>query len=211
MCGPAALPIAALAVTVVQAGAQYMGQRQAAQDQADYAAQQVKERDRQIQENYKSAMRAYNLKNIAEGVRMEEVRSAAAHQAFQVAQAAARAKATVINRASYTGAGGNSLLVAIQDILGQAGYQTNNILGNLQSERGQSRRNLEAFHQEAVDRINSVQPYQPGTIRGPSLFGPILTIAGGALTAASSYQTNQQLEKLTASGSAPGGAPLTTQ
>jgi hypothetical protein len=197
MCGPAAIPVATLAITAVAAGAQYMGQRQAAQDQADYQAQQVKERDRQIAENYKRAMAAYNLQNVAEGARMEEVRAAASQQAFEVAKASAQAKARVISNAAQTGAGGNSLLSVIQDIMRQAGFETNTILGNLKSEEGQSRRNLDAFHEELKNRVSSVQPYTPSVVRGPSLLGPALTIGGAALGSYSDYRRDQQIAKLT--------------
>jgi hypothetical protein len=197
MCGPAAiLPLASLAITAVSAGAQYMGQRQAAQDQSDYQAQQVKERDRQIAENYKRSMAAYNLQNVAENVRMDEVRAAASQEAFRIAQASAQAKARVISNAAQTGAGGNSLLSVIQDIMGRAGFETNTVLGNLKSEEGQSYRNLQAFHEEATNRITSLQPYTGSTVRGPSLLGPALTIGGGALNSYSDYRRDQQISKL---------------
>jgi hypothetical protein len=198
MCGPAAIPLATLAITAVATGAQFMGQRQAAQDQADYQSQQVKERDRQIQENYKRAMAAYNLQNVAEGARMEEVRAAASQQAFNVAKQAAQAKATVVTRAAHNGAGGNSLLQVLADIMGQAGIETNTILGNLKSEEGQSRRNLGAFHEELKNRVSSVQPYTASVVRGPSAFGPALTIGGAGLGAYSDYRRDQQINKLVA-------------
>jgi hypothetical protein len=174
-----------------------MGQRQAAQDQADYQADLVKERDRQIQENYKRAMASYNLQNVAEGARMEEVRAAASQQAFEIAKQSAQLKARVISNAAQTGAGGNSLLSVLQDIMGQAGFETNTILTNLQSEEGQSRRNLAAFREEAANRISSIQPYTASVVRGPSLAGPALTIGGAALGSYSDYQRDQKIAKLT--------------
>jgi len=185
MCNPI---VAMAAITVAQAGAQFMEQSSQAEAQKDYQARLADERQEQIAENYRRTIEAYNTKSSGELSKLEETQQTARGQEFDIRREAIRSQASSLSAAAQTGASGQSLYVGLLDSLAQAGFDISRLGVNVGLEARQSQRNLEAYRIEARDRATSIQPYTPSPITGPSGIGAALTIAGGALGAYNQFQ-----------------------
>jgi hypothetical protein len=199
-----------LAISAAGAGAQYIGQSQAASASKDYQKAQIRQREALMQENYNRAIEAYRLNLVAEQARMDEVRKAATVQKFNINQRGLEARSSAAAEAASRGSAGQSQFINLLSYLTRAGQGNTAITRQFRAEVDQSNRNREAYRIQARDRITSIQPFIPSPISRPSPVAAFLQIGEGAISAYNTFKAPyDQAERLTAgsSGSSVNDAP----
>ena len=148
----------------------------------------MNERQAQIEENYKRTPTAYNMQTSGELEKLEQTKQAARSKEFDIRREALRRQAAQLSAASNMGQSGNSLFVGLLDVMAQAGSDISALNVNVGLEEDQTRRNLDALHEEAKARASSILPYTPSPVYKPSGLGAALQIGAGALDAYTRYQ-----------------------
>lgn len=178
MCEPATV-ITALSIASTVSG--YVGQMEAAQDQAAYQGRLAQARADQMRQNNENVINAYNMN-------LEQVQ-ARAQQENQASnqQAQAYQRENLVRQGAAQAATGESGVAGInRDILmaefdrTQAGFTSS--LALQQDYRDQSLFfETSAMQQQAIGRAQSIQPYIPTPVNGPSLFGAAVDIGSGVM------------------------------
>lgn len=178
-------PVTAMVASelAISVGSNLMGfaaQKDAAESEEEYNYQVALAQQRQMQENARRAMRSYFLNIDREQVRMLQEREAAAQKIEQSALAEAAARGTARVAAGEAGVAGNSVEALQQDFERQQAVLEESVLTNLDWKEDQSRVNMEAYRNQALARIGSVQGAPEREVSQPSLLASLIGVAGDA-------------------------------
>lgn len=178
---------ASLALSAVTKGVQFMGQSQATAQQNAYQNAQAEQRNAQIAQTQAAARQAFITENEDANRKLRLEREQASQKRIEgqidLAQAIGTAKAKA--------AGGNktglSVDALMQDMSAtEARFQTS-INRNLDLAELQNDLDLEAANARFTARANSVAPYIPAPVSGPSVLGAVVGLGGAAFKAANQY------------------------
>ena len=179
MCGPAAIPIAMLAITAVSTVASIAAQQQQYSAQQDFNQRQ-----------YDSSMTAYrhNLANLE--VQRNQARDDATEQVQQNSLAAMRAQATARVAAGEAGVSGLSVDALLRDLAGQAAYDNTSVEENYLRQDRAINAKREQVYGDTVSQINQLRPAM-----SPDYLGAGLRIGQATASSYGQYQQNLYYER----------------
>jgi|13_taG_2_1085334.scaffolds.fasta_scaffold62883_2 hypothetical protein len=178
MCEPATV-ITALSIASTVSG--YVGQHQQAQAQADHQGRLAQARADQMRQNNINVMNAYrlNLEQVQTRQQQENQASSQQAQAYQRENLSRQGLAQAATGESGAAGLSRDLLMAEFDRT-QAGY-----LSSLELQSDYRNQSVffetQAMQLQAEGRAQSIQPYIPTPVNGPSLFGAAVGIGSGVM------------------------------
>lgn len=179
MCGPAAIPIAMLAITAVSSAASIQSQQSAQKSQDAYNQQQA--------DNTMTAYR-HNLANVE--VQRTQARDDAVSQEQQNNKAGRSAVATATTAAGEAGVSGLSVDALLRDLAGQAGYDNTNVEENYLRQNTALNAQRENVYNNTVSQFSSLKPSQ-----SPDYLSAGLRIGSAAAGAYGQTKVNQYYEQ----------------
>jgi hypothetical protein len=178
----------------------YIGQQQAANQQASYQSALAQQRNQQIVENQRLAQESYLRQAQQVNIRQqqEEEKASTELQSTQIEAMQARARARVASgEAGVTGLSVDSL---IADFYRQEDFYKQGVQRNVAFSRQQSQEDIKGLRAEAEGRYQALQPYLPEPIARPSFLGTALQIGANAALQTSSAVSQYRLNKMTKGG-----------
>ena len=169
------------ALQIASVAASFVAAQQQAEAQAEYQTRLQIARNEQIRQNQVLAERAYQDNLEAVNARQIQEHSAASQQA----QAYQRENA--VRRGSAQAATGESGAAGINRDILMSEFDRTETAYNASLNMQQDFRDQSLFFQtrgmqaQAEGRMNSIQPYVPTPVNGPSLFGAAVGIGQGAM------------------------------
>ncbi|MDX2086033.1 MAG: hypothetical protein SFZ03_11680 [Candidatus Melainabacteria bacterium] len=203
MCEPisatAAAVLSGLAIVASTASGivGYIGQSQAASQQAAYQSALAQQRNQQIAENQRLAQEAYLQQAHQVNLRQqqEEEKASQETQSAQIEAMQARARARVAS--GEAGVSGLSVDNLIADFYRQEDVYKQGIQRNVELSRQQSQEDIKGLRAQAEGRYQAIQPYLPEPIARPSFLGAALQIGTNAALQTSSAISQYRLNKIT--------------
>jgi hypothetical protein len=190
MCDAAtAIAATSLAIGTISSGASFIGQSQAASQQADYQNQLAEQRNQQMLANRQLALASYYDKIAQEQLAQQQADASASQALTQQAVASASAQAAARVSAGEAGVAGLSLEQLLQDYDMQEAQFRDSVLTQRDWQADQSGYNMNAAQREAKARIDSIQPYIPAPVTMPSLLTSFLQIGSTAVNSATMYKS----------------------
>lgn len=197
MCSPSAIALGSL--SVLSTGAQYVGQEQRAQAQADYQRRVGKARNQQIALTQQRNVQNLNRQQNAVSQRLRQETESASQQAVNAQRESLRAQGRAQAGAAESGVAGAAYHNLISDIM----LQESEFIGSTQRTLGfsqaQSRAQIADARTTAGFRNTSIQPYQPQPINQPSPLGLASGIGSGIFGAYDFFSTQQRRDRQTTS------------
>lgn len=177
MCGPAAIPLIALAVGAAGTGYQAYQTNEQVKGNNKFQSDMAKQG---------SALASANFVNQAtqEGYRQQQADQAAAQTKQENQKQAAKAKATAAVSAGEAGVAGISVDALQHDFNRQEALFNGSVDTNRAWQRAQSAQNIEGFRAGALDRVASLTPNLQSA---PGYFGASLRIGGQGLDTYNRY------------------------
>lgn len=178
----------------------YIGQSQAANQQAAYQSALAQQRNQQILENQRLAQESYLRQAQQVNIRQqqEEEKASTELQSTQIEAMQARARARVASgEAGVTGLSVDNL---IADFYRQEDVYKQGVQRNVEFSRQQSQEDIKGLRAEAEGRAQAIQPYLPEPVARPSFLGTALQIGANAALQTSSAVSQYRLNKLTKGG-----------
>lgn len=182
MCGPAAIPLATLAISAVSTVASISQQ----QSQARATANAQNEFNRQQEQN---ALTARNQNLAALEAERQAALGDTREQINQNTMALRRAQATARVSAGEAGVSGLSVDALLRDLSGQAGYDNATATENYLRQDADINARRENAQIGAVNTVTSIRNPQ---IQAPDYLGGALRIGQAGLSAYSDYQARQE-------------------
>lgn len=175
----------------------YIGQSQAASQQAAYQSALAQQRNQQIAENQRLAQEAYLQQSQQINLRQqqEEEKTSQETQSAQIEAMQARARARVAS--GEAGVSGLSVDNLIADFYRQEDVYKQSVQRNVEFSRQQSQEDIKGLRSQAEGRYQAIQPYLPEPIARPSFLGTALQIGANAALQSSSAVSQYRLNKLT--------------
>lgn len=177
MCGPAAIPIAALVISAAGTGYEVYQKNQEVNAQNKFQ-EHVAEQG--------AALATANFKNQAdqENYRQQQADQAAAQSKQQNQKEAAKAKSTAAVSAGEAGVAGISIDALQADFNRQEALFAGSVDTNRSWQRSQSQQQMQGLRAGAIDRIASTQA---NPISAPGYYGAALRIGGQSLDTYNTY------------------------
>jgi hypothetical protein len=175
----------------------YIGQSQAASQQAAYQSALAQQRNQQIAESQRLAQEAYIQQSQQINLRQqqEEEKASQETQSAQIEAMQARARARVAS--GEAGVSGLSVDNLIADFYRQEDVYKQSVQRNVEFSRQQSQEDIKGLRSQAEGRYQAIQPYLPEPIARPSFLGTALQIGANAALQTSSAVSQYRLNKLT--------------
>lgn len=206
MCEPisatAAAVLSGLAIVASTASGivGYIGQSQAASQQAAYQSALAQQRNQQIAENQRLAQEAYLQQAHQVNLRQQQEEEKASQETQSAQIEAMQARARVRVASGEAGVSGLSVDNLIADFYRQEDVYKQGIQRNVDFSRQQSQEDIKGLRAQAEGRYQAIQPYLPEPIARPSFLGTALQIGANAALQTSSAVSQYRLNKLTKGG-----------
>lgn len=197
MCDPVSLTMAGLSIAGTTAG--YIGQQQAAADQAKYQNERYSETARIALENYQSQINQQQA-------RFGQEVALTADQAMANQIEAMKLRSTASVAAGEAGVAGNSVQALLDDFSRQEAMNRFSLATNLGWKEDQMDEELRAAQADARSQIASATPVP---VRQPSLLGAALQIGTAAFGGFDTFQRNQRIGPYNPNPNATGNSWLT--
>lgn len=197
MCGPAAIPIATLVISVASTAASFVSARKQASAQAAYQSQQAEEYNRVNALNHQAAQQEYVEQSAAERMSQMQEKAAADQQTQAVQREALQKQGQML---ASTNASGLALDYLLADYDRQEGTQKDLIRQQYEFGAANSDTAVRAYRDKTQTRIDGQQRYIPSPVNAPSFLGSALEIGAAGLGAWDGYQTRKAKARNAGSG-----------
>ena len=187
MCDPVTLTAVSIGMSVVTAGAKYMGEQQQAESQANYQQELGRARNEQMLDNanraneeYLRTTMEYNRREREEGLKTADEKEKVSRVALEEREAAKLA-------AAEAGVAGLSVDALVSDYYRDEARSHDRLDQNKGIVVSEIESRKEAAQRTAEGRIGSIQPFVPSPITQPSFLGSALEVGIKGVATADKY------------------------
>lgn len=170
------------ALSIAGSAMSFVGQQQAADAQLAFETQRVEQQNQIMLQNAEAANKAFIDISAQENIRLGQIE----HAASEELQDRERETAERIGTAAASSEGAS--LRVVDEMLRRDARSRNAIVTNLRFEQQQVEENIKGHRATAIDRINSVQPYTPRPVQGPSVAGLFMDVGKAAFNGYTGYK-----------------------
>lgn len=183
------LAVASIAVAVASTAATMYVQSEQTAGQNEYQKALAKQRDAEIEANYKLSIASMHDSHKGLQDRIRQEGEAATTEQQRNAVEAAKARSTARTAAGEAGVAGLNVDSLMNDFLGQEARYRYGVGRNLELGTDQLSQEMEGARAGAQGRINSISPYLREPVSRPNYLGEALKIGGRGLDTYDKYRS----------------------
>lgn len=182
------LAVASIAVAVASTAATMYVQSEQTAGQNEYQKALAKQRDAEIEANYKLSIASMHDQHKGLQDRIRQEGEAAQTEEQRNAIEASKARATARTAAGEAGVAGLNVDALMNDFLFQETNYRSGVRRNLELSTDQLGQEMEGVRAGAQGRVNSISPYLREPVSRPNYLGEALRIGGKGLAIYDQYK-----------------------